>query len=155
MHEKTLTALFETDIGITLQLLELLDAEFDALRERDIAKLQEILGEKQPSLTLLAQHASERSLLLSRLGLPANREGLNALAGNSESGASLLEKADQLGQILEQLQGKNQRNGRVIRANQAGLAGALGILRGTDVPDLYDSKGSTARIAQQKPLSQA
>lgn len=155
MHEKNLIDLFNSDIGIASQLLELLDAELDALRERNIALLQEILGEKQPCLSLLAQHADERSLLLTRLNLPPNREGLSTLAADSENGSALVKKADQLGQLIEQLQEKNQRNGRVIRANQAGLAGALGILRGTDVPDLYDSKGSTARIAQQKPLSQA
>lgn len=155
MHEKALTESLETDIGITAQLLELLDSEFKALEERDISRLQEILGAKQPFLTLLAQHASERSHILSQLNLPANREGLATLAGQSTDGAAMLTKADQLGQTLELLQEKNQRNGRVIRSNQTGLAGALGILRGTDVPNLYDSKGSTARISQQKPLSQA
>lgn len=155
MHAKALSESLKTDIGITSQLLELLDAEFDALGKRDIAQLQEILGEKQLHLTRLAQHATERGNLMRELNLTPNRDGLTTLANQWEQGESLLEAADQLEQNLNQLQNKNQRNGRVIRANQTGLASALGILQGTDTPDLYDSKGSTARIARQKPLSQA
>jgi len=155
MHEKHLSDSFTHDIDIATALLELLDAEFDALGQRDITRLQEILGEKQPRLSLLAQHASERSRLMAQLNLPATREGLAIFAARAEQGPTLLEKADTLAGMIEQLQHKNQRNGRIIRANQTSLAGALGILRGTEVPDLYDSKGSTARIAQQKPLSQA
>lgn len=155
MHEKALTASLQTDIGIATTLLELIEAEFVALTEKDLPTLQQVLGEKQPLLTLLAQHATLRSQTLRQLGLSPDRDGLRALAERSEAGDQMLQGAEKLAELIETLQSSNQRNGKLIRANQTSLASVLGIMRGTDVPDLYDSKGSTARIAQQKPLSQA
>jgi|SRR5690606_17531147 len=154
MPDKALTESFTTDIGIANQLLELLDAEFAALSERNLELLQSLLDRKQPLLGLLAQHATQRSELMRRCGVSMDRAGLKIIAEH-QNNPSLLENADTLAALLEQLQNRNQRNGKLIRANQTSVAGALKIMRGSDVPDLYDRRGSTARISQHKPLSQA
>ena len=70
-------------------------------------------------------------------------------------GSLLLERGDQLSALLERCQAANLRNGRLIRSSQASANSMLSILRGNETPSLYDSRGSAARIGQQRPLSQA
>lgn len=155
MHDMTLLELFNDDIGSAEQLLELVDEEYQALGERDLARLQSILEQKQPLLAQLDQHGRARSQLLLSLQLSADRAGLQALAERSSQGAELLERGDQLHRLLERCQAANLRNGRLIRSSQASTSSMLGILRGAETPSLYDSRGGTARIGQQRPLSQA
>ncbi|QMV65322.1 flagella synthesis protein FlgN [Ectopseudomonas oleovorans] len=155
MHDTALLDLFTTDIGTAEQLLELIDAEFQALSERDLPRLDGLLNDKQPLLALLQQHGNERSRLLQSAGLSADRDGLSALAANSTQGEQLLARSEELSNLLQRCQEANLRNGRLVRANQASVRSVLGILRGGETPGLYDSRGSAARIAQQRPLSQA
>ncbi|ERI51030.1 hypothetical protein N878_24075, partial [Pseudomonas sp. EGD-AK9] len=84
-----------------------------------------------------------------------DRDGLGALAAGSALGEQLLARSEALSALLQRCQEANLRNGRLIRANQASVGSILGILRGGETPGLYDSSGSAARIAQQRPLSQA
>ncbi|WP_339729269.1 flagellar protein FlgN [uncultured Pseudomonas sp.] len=155
MHDTQLLELFTNDIGTAEQLLELIDTEFQALSDRDLPRLQSILTEKLPLLTLLDQHGKIRSQLLSNLNLSTDRTGLQTLAAQSNQGELLLERGDQLNSLLERCQAANLRNGRLIRSSQASAHSMLGILRGNETPSLYDSRGSAARIGQQRPLSQA
>lgn len=155
MQDTNLLELFTTDIGTAEQLLELIDTEFQALSDRDLPRLQSILTDKLPLLTLLDQHGKERSQLLVSLNLSPDREGLQALAAQSSHGELLLERGDQLSALLERCQTANLRNGRLIRSSQASANSMLGILRGNETPSLYDSRGGAARTGQQRPLSQA
>jgi flagella synthesis protein FlgN len=155
MHDIKLLELFSNDIGTAEQLLELIDTEFQALSDRDLPRLQSILSEKLPLLTLLDQHGRERSQVLANLNLSTDRAGLQALATQSSQGELLLERGDQLNTLLERCQSANLRNGRLIRSSQASANSMLSILRGNETPSLYDSRGSAARIGQQRPLSQA
>jgi flagella synthesis protein FlgN len=156
MHDTTLLHLFNQDIGTASQLLELIDAEFQALTDRDLPLLETILANKQPLLAVLSQHGGERNKLLTSLKLSPDQAGLNAIAEQSSVGGELLERGAELSALLERCQAANIRNGRLIRVNQASVGGMLGILRGnSDTPGLYDSRGGAARIGQQRPLSQA
>jgi len=155
MHDTRLLELFTNDIGTAEHLLELIDTEFQALNDRDISRLQSILADKLPLLSLLDQHGKERSQLLVSLNLSPDRAGLQALAAQSSQSELLLERGDQLNALLERCQAANLRNGRLIRSSQASTSSMLGILRGNETPSLYDSRGSAARIGQQRPLSQA
>jgi hypothetical protein len=64
MHDTNLLQLVSEDIGTAQQLLELIDAEYQALGQRDLPRLQDILAQKLPLLSLLDQHGSARSRLL-------------------------------------------------------------------------------------------
>jgi flagella synthesis protein FlgN len=155
MHDTTLLELFNNDIGTAERLLELIDHEFQALSDRDLPRLQSLLADKQPLLSLLDQHGQQRSQVLRDLQLSADRAGLQALAAQSSQGEQLLARGDQLSELLERCQAANLRNGRLIRSSQASTRNMLGILRGNETPSLYDSRGGAARIGQQRPLSQA
>lgn len=155
MHDTNLLQLVSEDIGTAQQLLELIDAEYQALGQRDLPRLQDILAQKLPLLSLLDQHGSARSRLLAEQQLSNDRAGLQTLAARLADGETLLARSDELSELLASCRTANLRNGRVIRANQASLTSVLGILRGGETPGLYDSRGGAARIAQQRPLSQA
>ncbi|MEN0107158.1 MAG: flagellar protein FlgN, partial [Pseudomonas sp.] len=90
MHDTTLLHLFNQDIGTASQLLELIDAEFQALTERDLPRLETILADKQPLLAVLGQHGGERNKLLSSLKLTPDQAGLDAIAAQSAIGTELL-----------------------------------------------------------------
>ena len=155
MHDLTLLQLFNEDIAAARRLLELIEAEYQALSARDLPRLEELLGEKQPLLALLGEHGQQRSRIMQELQLSADRAGLKALAARSAQGAELLARGDELAALLEQCQAANLRNGRIVRTGQASVRSVLGILRGGDTPTLYDSRGGTARTTLQRPLSQA
>jgi flagella synthesis protein FlgN len=155
MYDTTLLKLFNDDIDTARQLLELTDAEFQALGARDLPLLEKILTDKMPLVALLKQHGSERGAILVGLKLSADRNGLKTLAGQYAQGEELLSKGDELGALLEQCRDANLRNGRLIRASQVSVSNVLGILRGGETPSTYDSRGGAIKIAQQRPLSQA
>ena len=155
MHDREFLQQLQNDLDIAQQLFELIQAEFIALGERDLTRLDQILSSKMPLLSQLEQHGRQRSQILINKNLTADRQGLTQFAADSDAGAELLAISEQLGAQLEQCQTANLRNGRLIRANQTTIGSAIGILRGSETPSLYDSRGSTAKISQQRPLSQA
>lgn len=57
MQETLLLQRFNDDIGLTQKLLELVEHEFKALGERDIAQLETILADKLPILSQLISMA--------------------------------------------------------------------------------------------------
>lgn len=155
MHDSDFLQQLQDDLGIAQQLFELIQAEFSALGERDLARLDQVLSAKMPLLSQLDQHGRQRSQMLFSRQLSADLPGLKQLAASSTLGSELLAASEHLSTQLEQCRVANLRNGRLIRANQTTIGSAIGILRGSETPSLYDSRGSTAKIGQQRPLSQA
>lgn len=155
MNATPLLDLFNEDIGHAEQLLELIEAEFQALSEHDLPRLQQILADKQPLLASLDQHGKHRTQILLGFNLSADRAGLLALAERSDQGDALVTASDKLSSLLESCQSANLRNGRIIRSSQKSTENMLGILRGNETPSLYDSSGGTAKIGSKRPLSQA
>ncbi|QTF58136.1 flagella synthesis protein FlgN [Stutzerimonas frequens] len=154
MHDAAVLEQLTDDIGIARQLLELIDQEFVALGDRNLVELEATLSKKQPLLALLGQHSAQRSQWLVDQRLSPDRAGLEIAA--SRIGEVLIEKAKLLETELERCRSANERNGRLIRANQSTLGEMLKILQGKDdTPSLYDNRGSAAKNKQQRPLSQA
>lgn len=73
MQDTALLEQLTDDIGIARQLLELINQEFTALGERNLAELEAILAKKQPLLALLGQHGTQRSQWLAGLQLTPDR----------------------------------------------------------------------------------
>lgn len=144
------------DIGTARTLLELTDREYQALAERDLAGLEQLLSQKQALLALLGQHGTQRSQTLNQANLSADREGLVAFAAASAAGADILARAEELDAILQACRAANERNGRLIRANRSAVGSMLQVLQGSSqTPSLYDRRGTTAKTAYHRPLSQA
>jgi len=155
MHDTNLLQLITDDFAPAQQLLELLGTESLALHGRDMPLLEEILAQKQALIILLEQHGRKRSEILASLNLPVNRAGLEQLASHSSIGDQLLAQSDVLTQMLADCQAANELNGRSIQVQQATTANQLKILTGGEPPALYDARGSTAKLAKPRPLSQA
>ncbi|AVO60588.1 flagella synthesis protein FlgN [Pseudomonas chlororaphis] len=155
MHDTNLLQLITDDFAPAQQLLELLRTESLALHGRDMPLLEEILAQKQALIILLEQHGRKRSEILASLNLPVSRTGLEQLASHSSIGDQLLAQSDVLTQMLADCQEANELNGRSIQVQQATTANQLKILTGGEPPALYDARGSTAKLAKPRPLSQA
>ncbi|AMB87118.1 flagellar biosynthesis protein FlgN [Pseudomonas agarici] len=155
MHDTTLLQLITEDFAPAQDLLELLRAESLALHGRNMFELEDILARKQALIVLLEQHGRKRSQILASLNLPANRVGLEQLAAQSSVGDELLSQSEVLTQLLADCQTANELNGRSIQVQQATTTNQLKILTGGEPPTLYDARGSTARLAKPRPLSQA
>ncbi|MFK4025617.1 flagella synthesis protein FlgN [Stutzerimonas balearica] len=156
MHDDNLLQQLVYDIDTAKQLLELIEHELAALAERNLAELEIILTKKQPLLALLGQHGVERSRMLTERQLSNDRSGLEAFASISSQGDAILARSSELEALLQDCQAANERNGRLIRANQGAVGSLLTILQGSnETPDLYNRRGATARSSQHRPLSQA
>lgn len=156
MHDENLLQQLVDDIDTAKQLLELIEHELAALAERNLAELEIILTKKQPLLALLGQHGVERSRMLTERQLSNDRSGLEAFASISSQGDAILARSSELEALLQDCQAANERNGRMIRANQGAVGSLLTILQGSnETPDLYNRRGATAKSSQHRPLSQA
>lgn len=156
MQDTELLQQLVEDIGSARKLLELTDAEYQFLAERNLAGLEQMLTQKQALLALLSQHGAMRSQTLAKAQLSADRNGLLAFAAAFSTGEEIVAQAIQLDELLEACRNANERNGKLIRANQSAVGSMLKVLQGTSqTPDLYDRRGSTARSGYQRPLSQA
>jgi flagella synthesis protein FlgN len=155
MHDTNLLQLIIDDFAPAQHLLELLQTESLALHGRDMQLLEDILAQKQALIVLLDQHGRKRSEILASLNLPLDRTGLEQLASHSSIGEQLLTQSDVLTDLLAQCQAANARNGQSILVQQAATANQLKILTGGEPPALYDARGSTAKLAKPRPLSQA
>jgi len=156
MQDTELLQQLVDDIGTARALRELTDAEYQALAERSLGELEGLLNKKQALLALLGQHSALRTQTLAKAQLGANRDGLATFAASSAVGGDILLRAEQLDGILEECRIANDRNGRLIRANQNAVGSMLTILqRSNQTPDLYDRRGSAAKSSQNRPLSQA
>jgi len=156
MHDENLLQQLVDDIDTAKQLLGLIEHELAALAERNLAELEIILTKKQPLLALLGQHGVERSRMLTERQLSNDRSGLEAFASISSQGDAILARSSELEALLQDCQAANERNGRLIRANQGAVGSLLTILQGSnETPDLYNRRGATARSSQHRPLSQA
>lgn len=156
MHDENLLQQLVDDIDTAKQLLELIEHELAALAERNLAELEIILTKKQPLLALLGQHGVERSRMLTEHQLSNDRSGLEAFASISSQGDAILARSSELEALLQDCQAANERNGRLIRANQGAVGSLLAILQGSnETPDLYNRRGATAKSSQHRPLSQA
>ena len=156
MQDTELLQQLVDDIGTARALRELTDAEYQALAERNLGELERLLNQKQALLALLGQHSALRTQTLAKAQLGADREGLATFAAGSAVGRDILRQAEQLDGILADCRKANDRNGKLIRANQSAVGSMLKILQGSNqTPDLYDRRGSAAKSSNNRPLSQA
>ncbi len=155
MSNDSLHQLLLDDIGHAEQLLGLIDAEYQALQARDLQSLEKLLTQKLPLLSLLDQHGQHRSRILIEANLSPDADGLKHYASQSVDGEQLLQRSEQLTELIGQCQRANVRNGRLIKANQSSTSSLLNIIRGSHGQGLYDSRGGAARIASKRPISQA
>ncbi len=155
MPNATLLEITRHDIDLSEQLLALIEQEFQALSERQLDRLEALLGTKQILLKQLDQHAQQRTVLLQAQGLRPDLPGLQAYAARQPDGEELLALSSQLAQLMEQCKAHNVRNGQIIQANRFVVGKLLNVLQGTSAPTLYNRRGNQTGGGYQRPLSSA
>ena len=81
MRDTELLQQLTEDVGTAQKLLELMDAEYLALAERNLAGLEALLTQKQALLAILGQHGTLRSQTLAKSQLSIDKNGLGGLGG--------------------------------------------------------------------------
>ena len=107
MSNDSLHQLLLADIGHAEQLLALIDAEYQALQARDLQSLEKLLTQKLPLLSLLDQHGKQRSRILIEANLSPDADGLKHYASQSADGEQLLQRSEQLTELIGQCQRAN------------------------------------------------
>ncbi|HHH48461.1 MAG TPA: flagellar protein FlgN [Gammaproteobacteria bacterium] len=127
-----LLALLEEQQQDAARMLEILQAEFNALKGNDLQAFEQVMDIKLKHLNDLEQ--KERSSLPALekiIGSPCNRQQLEAFIVNRRD-AQLLAGWQSLHTTLKQCHEQNLLNQRVLAASHAQVQQALNLLRGED-----------------------
>jgi flagella synthesis protein FlgN len=129
-----LSTILQSEISNSTALASLLKQERDALKISDVDKVSEITKLKQPYLLKLEQLARQREQLLSAVGFPAGKSGLEAFIANQEEADAtrMSMQVSRLREVAKTCREFNQINGGIINVNRQYLVRALSILRGRD-----------------------
>lgn len=129
-----LSTILQSEISNSNALASLLKQERDALKVSDVDKVSEITKLKQPYLLKLEQLARQREQLLSAVGFPAGKSGLEAFIANQEEADAtrMSTQVSRLREVAKTCREFNQINGGIINVNRQYLVRALSILRGRD-----------------------
>lgn len=131
-----------SDINACQALLQLMDAERDALQERDVERLGAVIEEKVQYLSHLEQSAIKRSQWASRAQTADADSGWHQLLHDLKE-PELNQQWEQLKELMIECRRENETNGKILARNQNTVGRLLNIMRGqTDAPSLYSAKGS-------------
>jgi len=148
-------AALEACIDAAGRLLESLQAEKQALVDRDPDALECVLAEKAQRTDELAALDRERSRLATAAGF-AEHHGDSDVSSPHGTQRDIAERWEQLQALIEGCAALNLANGNVIRVRQALVADRLKLIRGeTRVAATYEQPGSARHRAAHRSLAQA
>lgn len=155
VNPKTLFNQVEQDIQVCDQLIELLQRESEALKQRQTQTLENLIPEKNNLLGALANSANQRRAWLQALGKPTDEthwlELLQAMGGQK-----LLDQWQVFNDKLSNTKHLNDVNGKMIARGQQTINRLLDILRGQfDAPKLYNQSGTTQVHKSSKGMVKA
>ncbi len=154
----TLATLLREELTAVEALRRLLQREYDALKSRDLAGLEQAVAEKQQCADHLRERMAGRLDYLRQRGNSADAPGLaahvEALPAPERRETGELWAA--LEQAAEQARAQNEVNGAVIAASRNHVERTLAILRGRDSLDfLYDQDTRKVFGGGNRPIARA
>lgn len=147
-------SILERDTRATIQLLELLGEERNALQQRDAEHLNSIVTKKLACLAQLEQHDGERKQLLARTRCedwPSLISQLDpeGLIGLSPLWQELVVRLREIAELLEI-------NARIVNRARRSTERLLALLRGqTDPIGVYDRRGKTQAYGDNRAITSA
>lgn len=153
-----INALTTQGIAFLTTLNELLDAEYQALQQREVEQLQTLVENKTAVLLQLEENNQTRNQYFSAAGITPDKTGLTDYQTRLTEAEALSFKAhwSELEQILRQVNDKNKRNEIVITRNSRNLEQLMNILRGQNQKNtLYNQSGGKGNYAAQNSLGKA
>ncbi|BFM16602.1 hypothetical protein R50073_27850 [Maricurvus nonylphenolicus] len=145
----------EHDIQICDQLIELLQQESEALKQRQTQTLEGLIPVKNSLLGALANSANQRRSWLQAQGKPTDESHWLQLL-QEMGGQKLLDQWQIFNDKLSNSQHLNEVNGKMIARGQQTINRLLDILRGQfDAPKLYNQSGTTQVHKSSKGMVKA
>jgi len=144
------------DIPRCESLVELLNSEREALKDKDIEQLETILKNKDLFLSQLESSARLRAQLVSTMSVNASpEETVEALIKNTHSD-TLRSNWKKLKGLLKTCHEQNEINGKIMSRNKKTYGKLLEILRGqSQAPNLYTQKGAASARSSGYQLGEA
>lgn len=158
LSPETLARNVNSDIQTCKALMEQLEKERTALKERDVEQLEGIIKAKSALLEQLELSAKQRSQwLLASAFKPTGKPNETAwLALLEDISPPLTAVWQKFKQSLQKCQEENEINGRLLARNQQVFARLLAILRGQgDTQHLYNQKGNRGAGHHYQTLGEA
>lgn len=154
----TLAMLLREELTAVEWLQQLLQREYDVLKTRDPASLEQVVNEKQACADRLRKLMADRVDYLQAQGIAADAQGLAAYVDTLPVAERI--GVDQLWTALEkaaeQVRAQNEVNGAVIAASRNHVDRTLAILRGRDSLDfLYDQDTRKVFGGGGQPIARA
>jgi len=162
----TLAMLLREELTAVEWLQQLLQREYDVLKTRDPASLEQVVNEKQACTDRLRKLMADRVDYLQAQGIAADAQGLAAyVAQGLAAYVDTLPVAERIGvdqlwtaleKVAEQVRAQNEVNGAVIAASRNHVDRTLAILRGRDSLDfLYDQDTRKVFGGGGQPIARA
>ena len=152
---------FQREIECARLLNQSLDLEYEALAERHVDALDEVVREKQERVHQLEMISGEREKLLESLvamsATESSKKNNNYLFRDNKQ---LTDLWDELVDIAEKCRDKNRINGSIVEIVSKQSRHALDILHGilpdaSQLSELYDNTGQAIKSANKRSLVQA
>lgn len=139
-------------------LQEALQAEAEALKQRDIAVIEQAVANKREVALSLDRLAHEQTALLLSSGFTGDAEGMQAfLASHDAPEADLGAQWSRLESLMQECRRLNEINGIVVQQSQQFVQQIIHALRGQENPAtrLYDPLGRAVTDTASRPISKA
>jgi flagellar biosynthesis/type III secretory pathway chaperone len=150
---RAFASLIKDQIAATRALAGRLEAEADALLQRDLGRLDAVTADKQRCIESLERIESERRALVSALaGRPEPADFLGLLRRTDDSGR-LAAEWQELVTLLESCRARNVQNGRLVALRRAHLLRSLAILQGSPAAITYGPAGLASTGPRQRDLA--
>lgn len=142
LTQETLQQHIRQDISACRLLLQFLEQEREALKARDVDKLEEIIQNKSANLLHLEQSAKQRSAWVAKQLKPNEKAEAAWKTLIQSTKPEAQREWDEFRGLLRQCQEQNEVNGKLLARNQQVFSRLLAIVRGKDEGDpLYNAKG--------------
>lgn len=140
----TLAGIFAQEIDSLTHLQSILQQEYEALVNADVAAIETLSASKNAALNLQAELTRARQATLRNAAFSDTPEGLQQLIDQSDNRESLAADYRTLTELAARCRESNRSNGRLIIQKQRQASEALDILRRTDASSpTYSSQGKT------------
>ncbi len=146
----------DQDVSLCTQLLQLLQSEQDALKNREVEKVESLLEQKVPILEALELSAKQRQSWASVSQGEENNEALWTSLLSSLGNTSVKTQWEKLKGLYVDVRAQNEVNGKLLSRHQGTLQRLLDIMRGkTASPSLYGASGYSSAASQSNKVGEA
>lgn len=151
-----LGTILEQEVAALQQMIDLLQAEHQALRERDSDALTTAVQQKQQQLTQLAHLDQSRDKLLQQAGHASNATGLSDYIRTQDDAAALSQLQTRFLALAADCQKQNQINAILAEGQRYHVERILGLLHaGGSTSEGYGRRGQVIHSAQHSTTVKA